>query len=92
MTYYNTTQLETKQHDLAMSNASMQDFIVMTVFHENNKPMSPSDVHKKAFGDNTPLTSTRRSISNLTKSGFLFKTPAQKRGVFGKPEYLWELV
>lgn len=33
-----------------------------------------------------PLTSTRRSITNLTDAGILEKTHEQRMGPFGKPE------
>jgi len=36
------------------------------------------------------LTSVRRSITNLTKSGRLTKTKEKKTSIYGRPEYVWE--
>ena len=38
---------------------------------------------------NTPVTSVRRAISNLTKYGWLEKLSKTRKGPAGKPEHAW---
>jgi len=40
---------------------------------------------------NSPITSVRRVITNLTGEGVLRKTDHQKEGPYGDPNYTWTL-
>jgi predicted ArsR family transcriptional regulator len=51
---------------------------------------SPSQVHADILRT-SPLTSVRRSISNLTADGKLVKTERKVQGPYGRPEYVWRL-
>src|SRR5580692_380235 len=58
---------------------------------------SPSRIHQLLIdqgliAENTPLTSIRRAISNLTKRGLLRKTNVKVQGLYGRSENLWERV
>lgn len=90
--YYNTTGVtgdELKEKNLI---AGKQADKIYKYFKKINKPMTPSDVHLNLFDESTPLTSVRRSISNLTnRDGLLSKTDNQKIGIYGSNEHFWEL-
>ena len=40
----------------------------------------------------TLITSVRRSITDLTKEGYLEKTSEQRKGLYGKKEYIWRII
>jgi transcription initiation factor IIE alpha subunit len=42
------------------------------------------------LGD-VPLTSIRRAITRLSYQGRIVKTDRQREGLYGKPEYIWEI-
>ena len=41
-------------------------------------------------GEQIPITSVRRAITNLTNSRFLIKTTKSRKGALGKKEYIWK--
>jgi hypothetical protein len=55
--------------------------------------MTPFEVLEatQSMGHKYPVTSVRRSISNLTKQGKLEKTSEMKKEEYGKPNYYWKL-
>lgn len=58
--------------------------------------MTPSVLHHVMQRDgclkaSVPLTSVRRALSNLTKSGKMIKTTKQTTGPLGRPEYVYTL-
>ena len=78
--------------------AREQEEAVLRFFREHPGPWSPSQVHARVFSDRVPLTSTRRSMSNLSdadrypESGPPLRKTAQRvDGPFGRPEHLWRL-
>jgi len=90
--YYNTTHQKGETLQEAIRNAKYQDDKVLAFFKFHpNKSFTPFDVHYNVFEENTPLTSTRRSITNLTKSGKLEMTSEQREGAYGKANYTWRL-
>jgi hypothetical protein len=42
------------------------------------------------FGQQFPLTSARRAISDLTKAGDLVKTENKRKGIFGELNYTYQ--
>lgn len=52
--------------------------------------LSPSKVHAICFDEDTPLTSTRRAITELTNRGWLRKTQRYTRGAYGRAERCWQ--
>lgn len=55
--------------------------------------MSPSECHKAhhdMFGEDPPLTSIRRAVTNLAHYGLLDKTSMRRTGIYGKKEYVWK--
>ena len=88
--YHQSTNLSWPELRERIISARYQDQMVLTVF-ECGFARSPSQIHTMltALGKKLPITSVRRSISNLTKAGALVKTPEQRRGPLGHVETLW---
>jgi hypothetical protein len=90
-TAYHNTNGETGQEFKASNiKAVKQEDLILNLFKAAGS-MSPSEVHT-ILAINSPLTSIRRAISNLTYAGKLEKTPNQRKGMYGKSEYIWKLV
>lgn len=96
--YYNTTNEIGNDLKESRSKANTQDNDILEYFKKNEE-CSPSQVWKvlrekeldKDGVTTMPLTSVRRSITNLTKKGYLEKTTDKRKGIYGKPEYIWRL-
>lgn len=56
------------------------------------REFSPPQIQEALSLYNTPITSIRRSITNLTNEGKLFKTKNQVKGIYDKPNYTWKLL
>lgn len=87
--YHNTTN-ETERLAEYDTKAKTQDEIVYELF-KIHKELTPSQAYKLFRSDLTPLTSIRRSISNLTKEDRLERTEMKKDGIYGRKEYVWKL-
>lgn len=88
--YYNTLKLKGKDLELARENAkSQEDFIKWVFDNESDLQITPSQMNE-LYGNNTPITSIRRAITNLTNSDYLEKTDIQVMGIYGKPEHVWK--
>lgn len=92
MAFYNTIGESGKELNSSRKQTIKQEDIVLGVFRANRKPMTASEIHDLAFKDNTPLTSTRRAITDLTTRGVLEKTNIQKVGAYQKLNYCYKLV
>lgn len=94
MQYYNTTNERGTQSDLYTQTAKSQDERVLALFH-TYKSGGATLIHRaycRIYRTNTPITSIRRSINTLTKSGKLEKTDLKDLGSHGRPEYVWTLI
>lgn len=92
--YYNTNGLSGDELQKAKSKAVTQDDRVILIMRTKARPMSASTIwgkYRANFG-NCPLTSIRRSLSNLKQYGSIRWTGEYKKGIYGKPERLWEVV
>lgn len=87
--YYNTTK-ESMYLKEYIERAENQNEIVEKIFKIYQKELSPSQVLKLSKLD-CPLTSIRRSMTNLTKKDKLVKTENKITGDYGRSEYLWKL-
>ena len=94
MTFFNTTNLTGKALISAIESSNSQDARVIKYFMSHTigwlLGFSPSQVWSSEF-DKAPLTSIRRTITNLTNCGYLIKTERQVEGFYGKLEYVWKL-
>ncbi|MCE7031760.1 hypothetical protein LY625_03860 [Lysobacter sp. GX 14042] len=94
MTYWPTTPIRRDELATAVRTASRQDEAVMAVYRAAGRPLSASQVWRscEAQGRRWPLTSIRRSITNLMNAGALVHLPTQTRtGIYGRPETLYAL-
>lgn len=93
MIYYNTTHLSGQELKRAIEQAKKQEDAVMLLFENTGREYSPSQVMKLMVkaGWDCPITSWRRAITNLTKSGRLRQTSEQVIGMYGRPEFKWSL-
>lgn len=92
MTYYDTTAVSERDRKKYAHAALRQDDSILQVFRQSENPLTPSEVHSLLYlGSTTPLTSVRRSITNLTNKGMLRKSGQKKIGMYGRPEHVWEI-
>lgn len=99
--FYNTTNLRDKNLREAIAKADTQDKIVLAFFkHYPDKTWTPVDVWQSCFDESTPITSVRRSMTNLSddkdKLGNpirpeLVQTDEQREGAFGRVNNTWKL-
>lgn len=92
MTYYNTTNESGSQLDLYTQSAKTQDERVMALYYTFIEA-GPSQIWKaynRVYKD-VPLTSIRRSITNLKNEGKLIETEHKALGSYGRPEYVLKL-
>ena len=90
MVYYNTTNLKGDQLKKSQKKTVSQEQKILEIFNNHQIPLSPTDIFSNFF-KNTPLTSIRRALSNLTKDGKLEKISKKKIGSYGKLEHCWKL-
>ena len=53
-----------------------------------NELSTPWDIQMHVLPD-TPITSVRRALTNLTDAGLIFKTDYKKTGKYGKINHTW---
>ena len=93
--YHNTTGSLGEQLAEFERQTASQEERVMLIFRKypyvfQYGSWTPSQLQRVHFAD-TPLTSVRRALTNLTNEGKLIKTGQQSIGPYGRPEYHWEL-
>ena len=87
----NTTNEQGNQLDLFVSKAlSQQDKVLNFLKCNKDKSFTPFEVHKVLFDENTPVTSTRRSISNLIKLGEVKQTDEKVIEKYNRPNYKYK--
>ena len=90
--YYNTTASVQPVVGKYRERAKSQDVRILAAFLENPRSLAtPSQVLSWVFNGSVPLTSVRRSLTDLTNAGELVKTDKQVEGPYGRPEYQWKL-
>lgn len=52
---------------------------------------TPDEIHIQIFSNSVPITSVRRSMTNLTNAGLLQKTDIKRLGRYGKLTHTWKL-
>jgi len=91
MTYYNTTNLKGDTLAQERQTAKTQEDLIIKFF-QRGRLFRPSQlITMEALHPNTPITSIRRAMSDLTKKGILEKTTRKGFGPYGKREYYWRL-
>jgi len=94
--YYDTTNEPIQLRIEFEQKAKHQEKVIYALFN-GAEQLSPSTVLKRALyfrrlPADTPLTSIRRAITNLTKQGRLRKTNVKVTGIYGRQEYCWEKI
>lgn len=99
--YYNTTKETGTTLEQSTSKALTQDEYVLAYFKKyNNLGVTPERVLRhfrimeklsESKWHNTPVTSIRRSFSNLKNQGLIQKTNLTIEGDFGKNVHVWKL-
>jgi len=91
MSYYNTTNLNGADLKKSRGRAESQTEKILRFFLANpDRAFTPAEIDR-AMDGYFLLTSIRRSMSDLTKSGDLIKTEEQGIGHFRAPNYKWTL-
>lgn len=93
--FYNTISLEGEALQKATARALAQDRLVEEIFKSNKgRKLSPSQIQKivaSKYDRHSPITSWRRSITNLTKDGKLIKMGKEDQvtGIYASKEHTW---
>lgn len=89
--FYNTTNETGDTLVLLNSKAKKRDELILEFFIKNKGILlRPEDVHRALFGfKDIPITSTRRSITNLTDAGHLIKTDTKRKGNYNSNVHCW---
>jgi len=90
--YHNTNAEEGNTLTESNRKASKQEDAILEFFKRNpGKAYSPEDIYSELITlQNSPLTSIRRAITNLTTQMKLQKTDEQRTGSFGKKIFCWK--
>ena len=89
--YYNTVPISGEDLKDKQEKALTQEQIILDLF-KKHKRFSPFQLYRRNFAGKAPITSVRRAITELTKSGFLRKTGVRVQGMYpGSVENVWEL-
>lgn len=97
--YHNTTDLSGEHLKTARSKADAQNSLILEFFRDHpNIDISPSEVMRMLNLPGVPITSYRRSLTDLTKLpdpgySYLVKNGKDKQipGPMGRPENTWRL-
>lgn len=90
MSYYNSTGLTGPELQAAIDACSRQELAVRRLYRQHGD-MTPSECHRLYNCPDTPLTSIRRAITDLTAKRLLHKTAAYRVGPYGKREHVWSV-
>lgn len=91
--FFNTTH-ETEKLPEYQRQAATQNERVLRILTEAKTHLTPAEVwakYCKYYNSKTPITSIRRSMSNLTKKEKLEMVYVKKIGLFGRPNYQWRI-
>jgi hypothetical protein len=70
--------------------AKTQDEMILEYMRDNKYPsFTPCQVHR-GVGQCWPITSVRRSITNLTRDGHLIMTEELRPGLYGHLNHTWK--
>ena len=94
--FYNTTHESGETLVKSHEKAFKQSEVILGIYHRSGtKTLTPSQVYalylKFTRLESTPITSIRRAMSNLMKSGELIKTEHMGMGMYGKKEHYYRL-
>ena len=92
-TFFNTTNLKGDELKHRRFKAGCQTDKVLQYFTDRpDRDYTPQEVQTNCaeFWD-TPITSIRRAMTDLTKAGYLVKTDNKRMGNYNELTYTWKL-
>ena len=93
MSYYNTTNEKGEALNKAWTKTDSQKNFIYELFVQC-KALTASECWKlypDSIDYQTPLTSIRRAMTDLTIEGKLIKTDIKKQGIYNRPEYVYSI-
>jgi hypothetical protein len=92
MNYYNTTNESGDQLQAFKKKTETQANKILEFFKDQPAvEYGASSIHLALFGHDTPITSVRRSITNLVDNGKLEYSGRMRKGNYGRNEKLIKL-
>lgn len=89
--FHNTIQALPSEHREKEKKAINQNEKILELFKENKyTDFTPAEVFLR-FGQQIPLTSIRRAMSDLCKAGELVKTENKRKGIYNEINHCWKL-
>ena len=89
-TFFNTISESGEQLKRSkLKNGCQQAKIYQYLLIRKGTAFTPCQIHSAIFNNDTPLTSCRRALTNLTEVGLITKFDEQTMGNFGKKTYTW---
>ena len=91
--FYKTVNLPADELRAARESNNIQNTRILAIFEKHPAGLTPFEagqVYNHQFPV-VPLTSVRRAVTNLEKSGRLEKTGAMRAGGYGKPNHVWKV-
>lgn len=93
MPYYNTNEENGDILKQSRAKADSQADTILEFFVQHKEQLlTPEDVWRSVYTSNTPLTSVRRAMTDLTALGCLEKMPKMQIGQYGKQIHTWRFV
>lgn len=87
--HHNTNHLSGKQKEKAESRATGQMQAILAFMKANaGKMYTPFDIQREVL-PHSPITSVRRSMTNLTNKEELVKTGEKRMEIYGEPNFMW---
>ena len=91
MTFYNTTnECHGTLKDYENITSRQEKKVLAYFMYYEGKFLSPEDALNCFPEGNVPITSVRRTITNLTKKGILKKTNVKTEGMYGRLTHTWQ--
>lgn len=92
--FHNTIHFSDEEVKAADAVCKTQEDRIMAIFHKHNRPLTPFELESLycEIYPRIPITSIRRSLTNLTSEKKLIKSDkADKSGEYGKPNHSWRI-
>jgi hypothetical protein len=89
MSYYNTLNEYGNELIKSIKKSEKQEAVILQLFKDRLE-WQPSQIYV-ALNHYYPITSVRRSLTNLTSEGYLIKTEKKSMGLYGKNEHVWRI-
>jgi len=88
--FHNTIDLVPSEHREREKKAVNQNERILKLFRGSpHKDFTPAEIHL-LLGQQCPITSVRRAISDLCKAGDLIKTENKRVGLYGELNCTWK--